>query len=301
MLNQIAAVGLAALAAAGGPETVRDTSFTAPEGMRLEVQNETGYVHVRGVDGDRVHIESRTAPYGAIRVRRSGSVVRVSPSERWREEADVEELDLRIEVPRGADVRLEGSELEIFVEDVAGAVEAENSDDGITVRGPARSVRAHSSDGDVNVRGSRGAMDLYTADGDVRVEDVEGELRAESIDGDLMLRDVRSALVEATTTDGDILFEGSILERGQYRLDAHDGSIWMAVSQDADAAFDVNVHDGEFDASFGLPSLDTVVLGRHYRFVLGEGSARVELSTFDGEIYLRRPGELPDEGMPFEE
>lgn len=297
MLNQIAVATLAALAA--GPQAAPgDTSFVVSTGTRLEVNNRAGSILVRGTTEDRVRVGAANRSNRALRIRRTGSVVRVSISERWRGEREEEAVDLQIDVPRGTNVRLQGVETEIRVEDVTGSVEAQTVDEGITVRGAARSVRAQSVDDDVLVAGARGRVDLYTVDGDVRVTDVEGELSAESIDGDLVLRSVRSGRVEGSTMDGDVLFDGPILDDGEYSLSTHDGDLWLSVAEGTSATFDVNVHSGSVDASFPLSGVERESGGHAYRFVTGDGSAVVELRSFDGVVFLRRPGELPDDRMP---
>lgn len=298
MLNQIGVAALAALAVAGDPGAARDTSFAVAPGSRMEVDNRVGSIRVRGIEGDRVRISAGDRPDRALRIRRSGTLVRVSISERWRAEEERDEVDLDIEVPRGTSLRLQGVETEIVVEGVTGSVEARSVDDGVRVRGPARSVRARSVDDDVVVSGARGRVDLYTVDGDVRVDDVEGELVAESIDGDLMLRGVRSERVQGSTMDGDVLFDGPIQSGGEYALSTHDGDLWMTVAEGASAAFEVSLHSGSVDASFPLSDVETESGGRTYHFVTGDGSARVELRSFDGVVFLRRPGELPDDRMP---
>src|SRR5204862_7589901 len=59
----------------------------------------------------------------------------------------------------------------------------------------------------------------------------------------------------------------------------------------------VSTFDGDFDASF---TVDTMRAGKH-RFTFGIGRcatpARREVETFDGDIRLRRPGEVEIE-MP---
>lgn len=297
MLNQITVAALAALAA-GHPGTVRDTSFVVSPGTRLEVSNRAGSIRVQGTTGDRVRVGAANRPDRALRIRRTGSVVRISVSERWRSEQEKEEVDLLIDVPRGTNLRLQGVETEISIRDVTGSVEAQSVDGGVTVRGPARSVRARSVDDDVVVSGARGRVDLYTVDGDVRATDVEGEVSAESIDGDLVLRSVRSRRVDGSTMDGDVLFDGPIQADGEYSLSTHDGDVWLSVAEGTSAAFGVNVHSGSVDASFPLSGVERESGGHTYRFVTGDGSAVVDLQSFDGVVFLRRPDELPDDRMP---
>lgn len=222
---------------------------------------------------DRARVEVRRGAGRALRVRRSGSVVRVSVSERWRQEADDEQVDLLLEVPRDVELRLQGVETGIRVSGIRGVVEVQTVEEDVAVRGPASAVRAQSVDGDVVVAGARGRVDLYTVDGDVRVTDVRG----------------------------DVLFTGPVRDGGSYDLGTHDGDVWIGVARGTSAAFEVNVHSGSIDASFPMPGVEADDRGRVYRFTLGEGSSSVRLRSFDGVVLLRRPGELPDGRMPEED
>jgi hypothetical protein len=53
----------------------------------------------------------------------------------------------------------------------------------------------------------------------------------------------------------------------------------------------MSTFDGDFDPSF---TIDTMRTGKHrITFTIGRsGGARLELETFDGDIQLRRPGEV---------
>lgn len=297
MLTHLVTTLLATLTAAA-PASPADTSFVVPEDARLEVQNVDGLIRVSGTSGDRMTVRVVGAPDRAARVERSGSVIRVGLASGDGDPDEYEGAGFEIEVPRATDLLLQGAEEDILVDGVTGRVDAQNSDGGITVTGPARSVRAQSADADVVVEGARGDVDLYSMDSDVRVTDVEGEIRAESLDGDVILRDVRSDRVAGSTTDGDVFFDGEIRSSGTYILDTHDGHVWMVVPEGTSAAFDVFVHDGSMEASFGIPVTGARHAHTHHRFVLGNGSARVELRSFDGNVYLRRPGQLPDRGIP---
>jgi hypothetical protein len=50
--------------------------------------------------------------------------------------------------------------------------------------------------------------------------------------------------------------------------------------------------NGSIDASFTLPLTTTPHRGRRWTFKLGTGSARLEVESFQGDIELRRPGEI---------
>lgn len=307
MTNQLAILALAASVTAGAPAAAQDTiQLTAPDGARVEIRNRWGTIHVRGGSGDQVRAWT-SAGDTAVQVRQSGTVIRLSISDRWRfdfrrppaparppraphpdtpprpdpnpdphlDPAEERQVDLWVSVPRTSRLSVRGVETEIWADSLEGAVEIQ----GVTEP--------------VHVADTRGLVDVNTVEGDIRLDGIVGEVRAQSVAGDVNLRDVRSERVRANTMEGDILFHGTLQESGDYELTTHFGDVWMAVPPEASAVFDVNVRSGGVNADFGLPAMETGALGNSYRFVLAEGSARLEIRTFQGEVYLRRPGALP--------
>jgi hypothetical protein len=69
----------------------------------------------------------------------------------------------------------------------------------------------------------------------------------------------------------------------------------VSVPERSNVSVAVSTFDGEFDASFPVQITET--RRRRFTFTIGSGSARLELETFDGDIQLRRPGEVRP-GMP---
>jgi hypothetical protein len=57
------------------------------------------------------------------------------------------------------------------------------------------------------------------------------------------------------------------------------------------AAFSVVTHSGSIQTDFAV-QLSSLNSRRNVSFRLGDGSARVELESFNGPIRLRRPGSL---------
>lgn len=289
MLNTIAVAALATLAATGAPEAVRDTTLSIPDGARVEVQHRLGPIRVRGTAGSQLRVELQGGPDGAVRVRRTGSVVRVSgpAPDRGRSARG----EMRVRVPRGTDLQLRSMQGRIRVTDVNGNVEAQTMNGTVHVEGAAQSVRARTMNGSVVVSGARGEVDLYAASGGVRVTDVEGDARVKALSGGVTLRRVRADRISASTLSGDVSFSGPIRDRGSYELSTHSGSVRMSVPEGTNAAFELTVRSGDIDANFPLPGVETSGAKRTLRFALGDGSARVELSTYSGSIVLRRPNE----------
>jgi DUF4097 and DUF4098 domain-containing protein YvlB len=148
-------------------------------------------------------------------------------------------------------------------------------------------------EGEVSVRGSKGRVDVGSIEGEIRISETTAEIVAETVDGDIIMQGVDAAAVDANTVDGDIFYEGAIKDGGRYRFASHDGDLTVSVPERANASVAVSTFDGEFDASFPVQITET--RKRRFTFTIGNGSARLELETFDGDIRLRRPGQVRPE------
>src|SRR5439155_21741824 len=122
--------------------------------------------------------------------------------------------------------------------------------------------------------------------------DIVGGISAESVNGDVTLERVRSDQVECSSVQGNLDYEGEIRSGGHYGFSTHNGNIRVAVPAKVSADVSVATFNGNFESSFPV-QLTRTGHGKRFRFVLGSGSAELELESFQGAIRLRRVGEAP--------
>ncbi len=280
------------------PVQTSDTTIRVEEGMRLHLRNEAGEIRVTTWERDEVRVVLNRARGVRIDVERSGSVLRIRPALdlEFRDEFrtrgrrgrfdDDEVVDFALTVPAYLDLELYGVETDISVVGMNANVTAETVEGTVLVRGGNGLVVVHSVEEEVRVERVRGRVRASSTDGDVWIRDVVGEVTAESIDGNIELDGVDSRQVTAQTVDGDVVFDGPIHDDGRYHLSTHDGDVSASIPAGTNATVMVASFDGDFETSF------SVVLrglrGRRFHFTLGDGSARIELESFDGDVYLRR-------------
>lgn len=183
---------------------------------------------------------------------------------------------------------------DITVEGMKGVVKAETVQGSIDLVRSGGSATLGTVDGGVRVERSRGRVEVGAVNGPVRILGANGTIVAESVNGNIELRDVASDSVDASTVNGPVRFAGKLRSHGLYRLTSHNGSIRMAVPEDASARVRVATYRGGFDCSFPV-SVHETKTGRGYELQLGSGSALVTLWTFQGWVLLRRPGEATDD------
>jgi DUF4097 and DUF4098 domain-containing protein YvlB len=123
-----------------------------------------------------------------------------------------------------------------------------------------------------------------------------GEVTVDAVNGSVLLERVDSPLVEAATVNGDITYVGAIRDKGRYHFETHNGSILVGIPDKPNAKFWISTVNGSFDPSFTVGPVERK-WGKSFSFALGNGSALVQMETFQGVIKLRRlvKGKLEEE------
>jgi len=287
MVTFFAAAVLASLAPVQGQT---DTTIAVPAGASLTVNNFGGAIVVHAWNQNRVKVHAEHGSRGRIEVSLVGNTVTVKASSRMGAPSVV---DFELTVPQDMALTLGGTYTEIQVDGVKGAISAETVDGQIDVRGGSGIITLHSIQGSVTLADATGRIEVNSVNEDVELSNVSGQIKAETTNGDVTLTGVKSSSVEASTINGDVLYEGTITDGGTYTFNSHNGDITVSVQEGASVTISVATANGDIDASFPLP-LQRTDRGHRYTFKLGSGSARMEAESFQGDIQLRRPSEIQE-------
>lgn len=280
------AVGAAALLS----PIQQDTTVPVSPGTRLELSTRSGQIMVRTWSRNAIQVSADIGSRSHLEVDVGGGVAHISQSSGHGDDDD--QTDYRLTVPAWMDLDLSTIEDgDITIEGTQGRVTASSVEGNVTVRGGKDFVSVHTVEGDVTVDGVVGRLEVNSVDGGITLTDIRGDIMAETVDGDITMDHVQSADVEANTVDGNILYRGPIDRQGRYRLGSHDGDITIEASV-VNAEFSIDTYEGEF-----IPCGFEVTLGnagdhakKRMRFTVGSGGARIDLESFDGNIYLTKPG-----------
>jgi DUF4097 and DUF4098 domain-containing protein YvlB len=260
-----------------------DTILRVSRGSRLdlEVGVQQARIEIRAWDRDEVSVQS-AAP---VRVSMTGAVVRVgSPQPPARQRTTYE-----IRVPAWMPLNVNGTMADVTIEGAGGDVSVETVMGTIRITGGDGRVAAKSMQGSVTIEGARGRIEAFSANQGVRISDASGQIQAETLNGSVRLEGIESSDVLATSTNGNIEFDGPIRSDGRYRLTTHNGRVTVGVQEGANATVTVSTYNGRYTSSFPVSITETGP-DRRYTFVIGTGSARIEASSFNGNIEFRRPG-----------
>jgi DUF4097 and DUF4098 domain-containing protein YvlB len=265
-----------------------DTTFAVPAGASLSVNNFGGAIVVRGWNQDRVKIHAEHGRRGRVDVSLVGGTVSVKASSR---QGAPSVVDMEITVPQAMALTLGGTYAEITVEGVTGPIRAETVEGEVNVRGGRGNITLRSIQGSVTLADASGRIEVTSVNEDVELANVSGEIKVETTNGEVTLTGIRASSVEAATINGDVVYDGTINDGGSYAFSSHNGDITVTVPERANVTITAATANGDIDASFPLPVTGTPGK-RRWTFKLGSGSARLEAESFQGDIQLRRPGEI---------
>jgi hypothetical protein len=267
----------------------QDTTVQVSPGTRLELSTRSGQIKVRTWNRNAVQVATDLSGRDRVEIDVSGGVAHISHSSRH---GDDDETDYRLTVPVWMDLDLSTIEDgDITIEGTEGRVTATSVEGNVTVRGGKDFISIHTVEGEVTVNNAVGRIEVNSVDGGIMLTDIRGQILAETVDGDITMDHVQSDDAEANTVDGNILYRGTISRQGRYRLSSHDGDITIEAA-DVNAEVSIDTYEGEF-----IPCGYSVTLGtggdrarNRKRFTIGSGGARIDLESFDGNIYLTKPG-----------
>ena len=272
----------------------QDTTLTAARGDRLRVGVHEGSITVNAWDRNAVRVQTESDDDDDdVRVDISRGAGAISVSARSRHGGPAE-VSFTLTVPTWMPLSLNSVEGDISVRGTAAAINAQTVNGSVVVSGGAGNVSLSSVDGSVDLARSSGSISVTTINDDVTVRQSSGTITASTVNGSVMLEGVTSEAVSAESMNGDIQFGGPIRNGGRYQLNTHNGDVIVGVQSGANATVSVNTFNGDFSSDIPV---EVRTRDRHdgsFTFTLGDGSARLELESFQGSIQLVRPGSTSD-------
>jgi DUF4097 and DUF4098 domain-containing protein YvlB len=264
-----------------------DQTVEVKKGVRLEVHTFTGDVNVKVWNRDAVRVEAEHSDRQTVEVRPGEQSLVVSSRSRV---GPMSSVDFTITVPTWMAVNVEGIGTDVMLDGVGGDVNVESQRGDIHVRGGSGFISVKSVQGSITIERAKGRIEAQTVNDNIRVADANGDLTVGTTNGSIVLERIDTGNLDASTVNGTIAFDGPIRDKGSYRLTTHNGAVSMAMPEKVNATLRVRTYGGSFRSTFPL-KLDDQDRQNRFTLTLGDGSARIELESFNGSISLRRPGE----------
>jgi DUF4097 and DUF4098 domain-containing protein YvlB len=264
-----------------------DETVPVQRGSRLSINNFAGEVIIHTWNNDSVHVVARHQARTKVNIRNPGTALSISASGTMGSQGSV---DYDITAPAWMPIKVEGTYNFVTMDGVQGEVFANTVRGDIVIKGGTGIITAKSVEGEVQVEGARGKVNVSSVNEKIKITDTTGEITAESVNGGITMTGIDSKSVDASTVNGNIVFEGKLADGGHYRFDTHNGDLSLGVPENANATFTIGTYQGSFSTDLPLDGVSRADIqrGRRVTTTLGNGSADVSLETFGGSIRVRR-------------
>jgi DUF4097 and DUF4098 domain-containing protein YvlB len=267
---------------------------------RLALANISGNIVVTAGSGDEAAFEAVKRTRGS-RDELSTVVIdiderpgRVDIRTRHTGRRDRASVDYTLTVPREAIVDLSSVSGDVRVTNLHGALRAQSISGTVVVSGSTNVETARSISGDVELSGSAADARLAgsTVSGTVRVRDVKARsLSISAISGNLDVAGVEAERFDAKTVSGDVVFVGAVGRNGRYEFNTHSGDARLTLVGGPGYELSANTFSGNIQSDVPVTVNDARPRrgpGRSVRAVVGDGGATLTVSTFSGDVVIRR-------------
>jgi DUF4097 and DUF4098 domain-containing protein YvlB len=309
-----ASLALAPLRATAADNTF-DRTLTVSGPIRLELNNGSGSVDIRGSADGKVHIFGKVTSGWSVFGNSEKNVQDVAANPPIEQHGDVIRIgsgmsslfrnisiDYKIEVPHDTDVDASVASGGMTIDNVRGPVKASSASGYLHVYGVERDTQLSVASGSIEVRNIGGFLHANSASGEVTLANVKGDVSTRAASGSIRVSNP-GGRVEASSASGSIEVTGA---RNDVKVSAISGSVNVSGDPSASRFWELKSISGSVDihvppnAGFLLTAETTsgsirtnipVVLeeqGKHsLRAHIGTSSGRIEVHTVSGGVEIQ--------------
>jgi len=281
---------IAAPAAAQQPQEApprSDQTVPVTRGTRLTVNNMAGEVVIHTWEKDALRVQARHSARVKVSIRQTeaGVTLRADAAN-----GPAGSIDYEITAPTWMPVKVDGTYAFVQVDGAQNEVSAETVRGDIVIKGGSGFVTAKTIEGEVIVENAKGRINVSSVNEKITVTGASGDIVAETTNGSITLTKIDAKSVDVATVNGNIIYDGVVVDGGRYSFVTHNGNITMGVPPTTNATFAIRTYNGAFRSELATKTADEIRRGRRALYTLGTGTAQVELESFGGTIRLRGPG-----------
>jgi DUF4097 and DUF4098 domain-containing protein YvlB len=306
------ALALSPLRAAAADTFDRTLTVSGP--VRLELNNGSGSVEIRGSADGKVHIFGKVTAgwsmFGSSEksiqevaanppIEQHDTVVRIGGNSSMFHNVSIE---YKIEVPHDTDVDASVASGGMTIDSVRGPVKANSASGYLHVYSVERDTQVSAASGSIDVANIGGILRVSSASGDIVLSNVKGDLKVNAASGSIRVTNPGDR-VDASSASGSIEVNGA---KNDLKIHAISGSVNVTGDPSASRYWELKSVSGSIDirvptnASFLLTAETTsgnirtnipVILeeqGKHsLRAHIGSSSGRIEVHTVSGGVDLQ--------------
>lgn len=255
---------------------------------KVRIANVAGSVQVSAWDKNEAYVTGELG-HGASSLDISGSdgnleiVVKTPKNSR-----NVSGTDLRVMLPVNAVLSIDAVSADVIVQGIKGKVAAATVSGELTLSLASDEVEARTVSGDVVLKSPAKVCSVNTVSGDVRVTGPSGRLKLETVSGDAELVGGVFSDLSLKSISGDYNVEAALTGDGRLTGETLSGEMRVRLPQATSALVSLHTFSGEVRSAFGGSSAPDEERRERKEFKIGDGRARVDLSSFSGDIRLEK-------------
>ena len=269
-----------------------DRTLDAASDGRVHISNIAGAVTIDGWSRDQVQVTGELGRnVEELIFERDGDKVTIKVKVPKKSGRGIES-DLYIQVPQASSIDVSTVSADIEVIKVTGEQSLGTVSGDIDTEGAESDISAEAVSGDIEVNGQNKVTNTRanTVSGDVQLVRVAGIADTESVSGDVMITDGSFERIDMSTVNGDLMFRSALQAGGKLTAETVNGSVDIEFTDDISGRFDIDTFNGDIDNCFGPKPERTskYTPGLELSFQEGDGDARVNISTLNGDVSICR-------------
>jgi len=277
-------LGCACMASAAWAGTPVDETHPIKAQGRIDVSNVAGSIEVATWSRNEVRITGELGE-GTEKLEVSGdpgsmTVEVVTP----KNARHLDDTQLSLTVPAGVTLKLASVSADIKVEGVQGDVAANSVSGDLTLDLKSKAVNVRTVSGQIQLHAPATHAMVNTVSGDVEARELSGSLQLETVSGDVHLEGGRFDKGEFKSISGDLELQMSLSKDAQLSGESLSGDIRLLLPADTSAAVSLHSFSGTLHSGFEAGRSASRDRGKKLDFTLAGGNARVDLSSFSGDI-----------------
>jgi len=286
-------------------EKFEKTVSLAKDG-KVTLQNITGSIDVKSWNKGEVKIDAvkisrastlaqakENAGLVKIEVEKEGNTLRIKteyPDEGkvFRRRSLNVSVKYSLVIPTKASVKIDSVTGSVDLEKIGGAVKVNIVTGSIVVKTADKGVDCETVTGRINLQNITGDAFMETVTGRITASQIKGSIKANVVTGRIELREVSEAsVVDGNTVTGAVVYDGKINRDGRYTLNTHTGRIEVTLPADSGFDLEANTFSGRIETDFEI-KISGKISKKRISGVVNKGGPLVKLSTFSGNVYLKK-------------
>jgi DUF4097 and DUF4098 domain-containing protein YvlB len=200
-------------------------------------------------------------------------------------------VNYKLWIPSEASVEVKSVSGDVGLEAIGGAIKTGVVSGSVTLKKAAAGADLSTVSGELILEEISGDVYLKTVSGDIDVTRIKGSIEAETVSGRIEMREVSEArearAVNAKSLSGDVDYQGGISPQGRYTLKSHSGDLRLIIPPESAFEFDATTFSGSIDSDFPI-EVSGKMSSRELHGAVGKGGSSLRLSTFSGDIALKK-------------